>query len=180
MGRRLVVWLLTVPLALAGTQVAHALVYGAAVPVDEIHRYLTYLPLAGGLALAALTVGLTGAARAGVGVPAWPFAFVGPLVFSLQEHLERLQHGDGALWLTAAEPTFVAGLLLQVPFALLAYAAAKALLAATRVIARALARPRRLRLRPHLLPRPVVAVVAPRIPAAATGYGKRGPPARAR
>ena len=62
-SRRLIAWLVTLPLAVAGTQVAHAVAYRLAAPIDSEpahdlsatgHGYVAYLPLA--LAIGAVLV----------------------------------------------------------------------------------------------------------------------------
>jgi hypothetical protein len=115
--RRLLAWLVCVPLVMAGTQLAHAVAYRVVQPdaaarqelLDHTgHRYLSALSLA-------LALG-------------WGIVLIGPLVFALQEHLERLIH-DGTFPVTAAlEPTFLIGVALQVPFALVALLVARLLL----------------------------------------------------
>ena len=72
------------------------------------------------------------------GMPAWPFAVLPPLAFALQEHLERLLHAGAVPWTAVLEPTFLPGFLLQLPFALLAFAVARALLGAAVLLARLL------------------------------------------
>ena len=56
-----------------------------------------------------------------------PFALLAPAAFVLQEHLETLLHTGAAPFGTVLHPTFLAGLLLQIPFALTGYAIARAL-----------------------------------------------------
>lgn len=158
MSRRNVVWLLTLPLAIVGSQVAHALAYRFATAGDverahELsssgHAYLAYAPLALGvcaalvaLALARELLGLR-AGRVRVSRPsALTFAVLAPAIFIGQEHFERLVH-EGVFPATLfVEMTFVLGLALQLPFALVAYRIARLLLRATRAVARLLASPR--------------------------------------
>ena len=68
----------------------------------------------------------------------WAFGLVAPALFTCQEHIERLAHDGTVPWL-AGEPTFLAGLALQLPFALAAYLVARLLLRVARSIARVLA-----------------------------------------
>jgi hypothetical protein len=171
MSRRAVAWLLTLPLAFGGAEVAHAIAYGSARPGDGLHGYLSLLPLAAGVAVAALLVGLVAAARGGERPSARPFALVGPLAFLLQEHLERWH----APWQTLAEPAVLLGLALQIPFALLAYAVALSLFTAAHAVVRAL-REARPRLRPRALAKPFVSLVSPRPRLLCGGCCVRGPP----
>ncbi len=181
--RRVSSWLVALPLALGGSQLAHAeayrLVYAdpheRAHALDATgHAYLAYAPAAAALALALLLCGLIGwflHARGGrtTAVATWPFAAVPLLTFVAQEHLER-----GSLVGVLTEPTTVVGLALQLPFALLAYGLARLLL---RVVdALALAASRRPRLRPDARqPRPGTCTLVP-LPRLAFGVAQRGPP----
>ncbi len=104
------------------------------------------------------------------------FAVLAPAIFSGQELFERLLH-DGALPYTLVfEKTFALGLILQLPFALLACILARLLLGATRAVARLLAAPRaagvHVRSRWHR-----VDPVPPRSRLAGLALGPRGPPA---
>jgi hypothetical protein len=145
MGRartpRIAAWLLAVPLMVAGSQVAHTFAYhlvypNARVRVHELietgHGYLGYAPLAGGiggaLELIAFAWVVTRAVRGradGRGVPPWAFALMPPLAFAVQEILERWLEAGAFPWWTFIQPTFAAGLMLQAPFALLAYLVAR-------------------------------------------------------
>ena len=181
---------------LGGTEVAHWLAFRLVYP-DPFeraqalqatgHGYLNdWLPIAGGVAVAILVVGLylwcrearvaRGLDVARVGLSR--FAALPPLAFTLQEHLERLIH-SGTVVGVVLEPTFMLGLLLQVPFALAAYLLARLLLGVAgqvgHVLARRSSQPRRhaassarLRFRVEFsLPRPA---------ALAGGHAERGPP----
>jgi hypothetical protein len=156
--RRLLAWLVCVPIVAAGAQLAHAVTYRVVQPDPAAraetlehtgHGYLTALSFALAVGWGALLIGcVTLAFRAARGrvsarPSALPFALLGPLVFVLQEHLERLIH-DGTFPVGAAlEPTFVLGLTLRVPFALAALVVARALLrAAVRLGQIFLVRPR--------------------------------------
>ena len=70
------------------------------------------------------------------------FAVLAPAIFVGQEHFERLTHEGTFPTSVLVEKTFVLGLALQLPFALVAYALARLLLRATRAVARLLASPR--------------------------------------
>jgi hypothetical protein len=190
----MIAWLVTLPVAIAGTQVAHALAYRLVTPeagerAHELgatgHGYLAYLPLA--LAVGAVLVvlalakevGHVVAGRGGVGLRprAWSFAVLAPAVFCCQELFERLVHDGGFPWDAALTPSFLVGMLLQLPFALAAYGLARLLLRVARTLGRLLAgsfRPRRVS---TALPRPALCLAVPRVPALALGYGSRGPPA---
>jgi hypothetical protein len=74
------------------------------------------------------------------------------------------------------EPRFLVGLLLQLPFGLLALLVARVLLRVVERIADALARHPTLRGAATAPPRPREAVDLPQIPALALGYAERGPP----
>lgn len=194
--RRVLAWLLAIPLMVAGSQVAHVVAYRLVYPDAHVrlqalvasgHSYFDYAPAALGLAAAAILVSLAFAVadssrgRAPRSLPPWAFAVVPPLAFVLQEHLERWLHGGVFPWYTVLDPTFLLGLLLQLPFALLAYLAARLLLRAAERVGCALA-PRRERRRfavslsSLLLP---AAPVLPRLSVLARCDAQRGPPLHA-
>lgn len=152
--RRRLTWLVALPAMLAGSQAAHALAYRLVFPDASVrlhvlaltgHGYLAWLPLA--LAVAG-ALGLVGFAFA-VGdvargrhvrelTPA-AFALLPPVTFVVQELVELSLHTGTVGWHAFAEPTFLPGLALQLPFALLAYLAARLLLRAAVRLGRALA-----------------------------------------
>lgn len=183
--RRGLSWLLALPLVLAGSQLAHAVAYRVAVPDSHErahllaatgHRYLEYAPLVAGLCSATVVVALALHVRgnAGARLRAWPFALLPLLTFVAQEHLERLLHG-GSVSGIAVEPTFVVGVVLQIPFGLIALLIARALLRAAERVATALRgstaprlRPIAVRVRTFESPFRAVLLVA--------GSGVRGPP----
>jgi hypothetical protein len=159
--RRGLAWAVAVPLMLAGSQAAHALAYRWAYPqahmrlrtlLDTGHGYFTWLPLVFGIAGAAALVSLALAARDATrgrhhsGLPAAAFALLPPLGFVLQEVLELSLHTGTFGWRALLAPTFLPGLVLQLPFALAAYLATRLLLRAAVRIGRALG-PRRRPLR---------------------------------
>jgi hypothetical protein len=193
MSRGVIVWLVTVPLAVAATQLAHALAYRLVMPGDleragELtatgHGYLTYVPLALAVGAVLVLLALLGEIRQCVAAPhrcpagphAWTFAALAPAIFAFQEHFERLAYQGGMPWETALAPTFVVGMLLQLPFALAAYALARFLLRAARSIGVLLVRPPRPDAAPSV-PWPTPWLAAPRFPTLALGYSSRGPPA---
>jgi hypothetical protein len=152
--RRGAVWLTAVPLMLGGSQLAHALAYRIAYPQAHVrvlhmlatgHSYFTRLPLvlaaAAACVLASLAVTAVDAARArpARALPAWAFALLPPLAFALQELLELSLHTGTFAWRAVLAPTFLPGLLLQLPCALLMYVAARLLLRVAERIGRALA-----------------------------------------
>ena len=154
--RRSAVWLAAAPLMLGGSQLAHAIAYRLAYPQAHVrvvamlatgHAYFSRLPLvlaaAGACLLVSLVVTAADAARgrAARALPAWAFALLPPLAFALQETLELSLHTDTFAWRAVLAPTFVPGLLLQLPVALLTYLVARFLLRAAERVGRALARP---------------------------------------
>ncbi len=189
--RRLSLWLLALPLAVAGSEVAHSLAYRLVDPSgarrahvlqETGHGYFRYAPL--GVAVAASLVLLALAMRVSLAcrrVPAgrlavW-FALVPALTFVLQEHLERL-FADGAIpWSAALEPTFLPGLLLQIPLGLVAYLLVRLLLRGADRLGHTLAPVLRTTFwRPPAISRPGLVVAAPRIPVLALCSAGRAPP----
>lgn len=191
MQRRRVAWLTSLTLMAVGGALAHALAYRLVAPTAveahghsaaEIHGYLPHLriclAICGAVALVALAAALFSRVRAqAVAAPLWLFALFPPVGFAVQEHLERL-FTTGAFPIAAAlEPTFLVGLVLQIPFALAAYLAARALIAlAVAVARRLLADPRRCPQRCAPAPRPAVRIALLRASVLALGHGQRGPP----
>lgn len=103
------------------------------------HGYMgspSFVPLLLGLVFAAELVGVgwvfAGSVRRSLQrpVPAWAFALLPMLGFTLQEFLERWLSGASFPWWMVLQPTFRVGLLLQVPFALVAFLVARLLLRA--------------------------------------------------
>jgi hypothetical protein len=185
--RRGLAWALTLPFVLLGTQAAHAVAYELVYPQAHArillatgHSYLTYLPLAlalaGAVALAALCVAAVDAARRRPArkLPAWAFALLPPAMFVAQEVLELSLHSGTFGWRALTAPTFMPGLLLQLPIALAAYVAARALLRTAERIGGALAPPRRPRLISQLVTPPAASTLRPRV--LVDGRSSRGPP----
>lgn len=182
-----VAWLLSLGLAAAGGLAAHAVAYRVAEPhagerehlLEETgHGYLD-LELLVLLCVMLIVVGFAGRVLAGAGRPGrpsvWVFALAPPIGFAFLEHAERLIHQDAFLH-TAFEPTFLVGLLLQVPFALAALLAARALLAAADALALHIgSRPR-----PRLAPDASLALpgtyAVPCSPTLRRARGQRAPP----
>jgi len=135
-----------------GSQAAHTLAYALVYPQAGTrsltlfatgHAYLTWLPVAFAGAGAAAAVSLAATAldaargRPARHVPAWAFGLVPPAGFVLQELLELSLHTGTFGWRAILAPTFLPGLLLQLPFALAAYIAARLLLRAAENAGRA-------------------------------------------
>jgi hypothetical protein len=167
------VLILALPATLTASLGAHSLAYRLVGGDGSRHRtllehsghgYLSFAPLFLAFASALVLVGLAlrvAAAQRGDRRPLrlpWLVALVPPLVFVVQEHLERLLQ-SGELPISAAlEPTFAVGLSLQLPLAVLALLVARALVAAAEAVGRNLAR------RPRRLRRRAPAAVAPAVP----------------
>lgn len=185
-GHRLA-WLLSLGLAAAGGLAAHGLAYRLAEPhAGERERLLEktghgYLDLGllVSLCVMLIVVGFAGRVLASAGRPGppslWLFALAPPIGFAFLEHAERLLHQD-ALLDTAFEPTFLVGLLLQVPFALAALLAARALLAAADAVAREIESPPRPRLTPDASLALPGTYAMPCSPTLRGARGQRAPP----
>jgi hypothetical protein len=190
--RRSLAWFVALPLMLAGSEVAHVLAYRWVYPSSPVrlhallssgHGYMDRLPvvlaIASAVALVSLLAGVADAAR-GRGLrplPAWAFALLPLTTFVLQEILERSLHTGTFFWQAVESPTFVPGLVLQLPFAGAAYVAARLLLRTAERVGRALAP----------APRPAARVAAPQLPVPLSEFlprrrplgcwlAKRGPP----
>ena len=151
--RRRLDWLVALPLMLGGTQVAHGLAYTLVYPqaharlLQTGHGYLGWLPVvfavSGALALVGLAAAVVDTARGRHSreLPAAAFALLPPVVFVLQEVLE-LSFRTGTLgWRAILAPTFLPGLALQLPLALVAFFLARLLLRAATRVGQALVRP---------------------------------------
>jgi len=158
--RRRCAWLVAVPLMLAGSQAAHALAYALVYPQSTLrldalartgHAYFQLLPFALGVAAAVALVGLllavvdTVRGRPVRDLPPVAFALLPPVAFAAQELIELSLHTGTFGWHAFAAPTFVPGLALQLPFAVLAYAVARLLLRAAERVGIALRAPLRAR-----------------------------------
>jgi hypothetical protein len=192
--RRSLAWLVAVPLMLAGSQAAHVLAYRwvypqAGVRLDALvrtgHGYMSLLPfaLAVAAAVAALSLVVTAAdaarGRRARALPAWAFALLPLVGFAVQEHVERWLYSGVVPWHEALAPTFLPGLVLQLPFAALAFLAARLLLRTAERLGGALTStppPRGARAVPRSLRSPATAILPPRPPLASRGLAKRGPP----
>jgi hypothetical protein len=193
--RHVAVWLLSFPLMLVGSQVAHMFAYRLVYPnahvrlselVSTGHSYMGYpgyLPMVLGLVFAAEIVGV-GWALAGSlrrtpqrSVPAWAFALLPMLGFTLQEFFERWLSGSPLPWWMVLQPTFRLGLLLQLPFAFLAFLVARLLLRVAyrvgRVLRGAVTRPAAVGISVRWV---VLEARTPRRAVLASGHPGRGPP----
>jgi hypothetical protein len=187
-GHRLA-WLLSLGLAAAGGLAAHGLAYRIAEPDAERrhellqstgHGYMD-LTLLGSLCAALTVLAFAGCVLAGIRrdtrPPLWLFALAPPVGFALQEHAERLLHQDALSAGTVLEPTFLAGLLLQLPFAVVALLFARALLVAAGVLARELgAAPPRFRPAPDASLAVPTGHWTPAAPTLVCARGQRAPP----
>ena len=178
-----------------GTEVAHWLAFRLVYPnpyersqvlQHTGHAYFAWLPLLGGIGsaflLSALVLhGRDAVSRGGAVAPAGlsRFALLPPLAFAVQEHLERLI-SSGTLLGVVLEPTFMLGVVLTLPFGVVAYLVARLLLGVARRVGRVLRRGGSLH-----VPRSAAIVgrilldfsfAQPRLPALAVGHGERGPP----
>jgi hypothetical protein len=185
--RRRLNWLVALPLILAGTQVAHGLAYELVYPqtharlLQSGHGYLGWLPLVFGVTGALALVGLGSAVadaargRRARDLPAAAFALLPPVAFALQELLELSLHTGTFGWRAFLAPTFLPGLALQLPFALLAYVLARLLLRAAARVGLALAREQAVAVR--VLRHPIEPLVLGRL--ALRNVGARAPPCAA-
>ena len=195
MIRRSAPCVIAVPLAVASWLGAHCLAYWLVAPgaeehmgvhADHGHAWLGYTPSLAIWGLALVVAGLVLCVGEGLrgrrpsGPPVRLFALLPPCGFVFQEHAERLI-GTGSVPVDlVAEPTFLVGLALQLPFALAALLLTRALYAIAfglgRTIARALAVGRPVRHRPPSLPNPPVSVTLVSPSVLALGHGQRAPP----
>ena len=186
-GNRLA-WLLSLALAAAGALASHGLAYRIAEPDAERRRHLLEetghgylnLELVGSLLAALVVVGFAGCVLAGAQrrptPPLWLFAFAPPVGFALQEHAEYALHHNAFGTTPFLELTFLVGLGLQAPFALVALLAARALLAAAGALARRLGAPPHLRLAPDASFAVPAVEWLPAAPVLVGARGQRAPP----
>ena len=187
-GERLA-WLVTLPIAIVGCESAHALANIVLGAPDEGRAELFQggpgagaLPLLISLAIAAVAAGLAGRLTGVWSAPhtaaaRLPFALLAPVLYILQEHVETVLNTGAAPLGTILEPTFLPGLLLQIPFALAAYAIARALVRlADGVRALVAARRRAPRRAGALAPRRPALRVPPRSEAHGWAHSGRAPP----
>jgi hypothetical protein len=185
-------WLLAFALTVAGWLTAHELAYRLAIPhpharsaalAETGHEYLAYGSFAAVLCLIfalVCTAGLVTRPRSQQ-PPSRRllivFVLLPPLAFALQEHLERLLTTGELPHAAALEPTFLVGILLQLPFALAAFLAARVFVTFARALARRLGSARRTKLVSVELSWPPVSDGhRPRLSVLALGRGERAPP----
>jgi hypothetical protein len=180
----------------AGSQVAHVFAYRLVYPQAQVrvrdllatgHGYmlgrLGFLPLVLGvvlgLELVALGWTVAGAVRERWArpVPAWAFALLPLVGFTVQEFAERWFETGSFPWWAVEQPTFRVGLLLQLPFGLLAFLVAWLLQRVAERVAYVL-RPSVALPRLGALPvrRSFVSAWLPRTSVLADGHAGRGPP----
>lgn len=191
--RRSLAWLVAIPLMLAGSQVAHVLAYRIVYPeagvrlhalIETGHGYMSLLPVVLGVAAAIVALSLVASvldAVRGRGVrtvPPWAFALLPVAGFAFQEYIERWLAWGFMPWYAAAQPTFLVGIALQLPFGALAYLAARFLLRSAKRLGSRLARraPPRLRPAPSRLLVPVAQSLPPLPSLLSRRLGRRGPP----
>ena len=181
---------MAVPLVLGGAQLAHAADYWLIAPdaheraellAGTGHGYFSYLPFAVALFAALVVAGFVAASfdarrrATSVALDRWPLALLPFATFALQEHVERHLHDGAFPWHAAGDPTFALGLVLQIPFAVAAYVAARLLLRAADALGRI--RTTKLSLRPAAeRPLPVLIADLVRRHPLADGHSSRGPP----
>src|SRR5712692_1987395 len=154
--RRRLPWLLALPVMAAGSLAAHSLSYvvvsarasesGTEVSERASSGGVGFLVLFIGILAATAVVAAVGRLLLGRGVSPWWFFTLPPLAFTLQEFSERLLRAEAFPFHAALEPRFLLGLLLQLPFGLLALLVARMLLCVVERLVRALAGPRTRRL----------------------------------
>jgi hypothetical protein len=187
MGRPRAAWLTALGLLGAGWVTAHVLSYMLLVPAPERGRMLAQTGhsyfRASDLLILCMTITLAGLALSVVGGKArlspgpWTLALLPPIGFVVQEHLERLAVSGVFPTHLVAEPRFLLGLLLQIPFALAALVCACLLLRAARRVARGLASRS-----PDGAAVELLGAILPPFPdpprrsVLAAGYSERGPP----
>lgn len=138
-ARHTVAWLVALPLAAAGIVLTRSLVppptghaahEHSAPPAQSVLAFLCSAPF---LLSASAILGLILAVRLvqtrrGLRSSAWPFAVLVPLGFLFHHHFEHLVGNPTAALGAPLGPELLLGLVLQLPFALLAYIVATALL----------------------------------------------------
>jgi hypothetical protein len=182
--------LVTLPIALVGIEAAHALgnaAFGSPEEAGEIFASTAsgaeLVPLLSALALALVLLGMGGRVAGrwwspqNARSPGLPFACLPPLAFVLLELLETLFHRGHVPASLTIEPAFLAGLVLQLPFALTGYLVARLLLHLSDGVRRLILRRRAL---PPLEPPPALASPPPEDPARPVRRGSahlgRAPP----
>jgi hypothetical protein len=107
------------PVAAVGVLAAHAVAYRlTGTPTGSAHAYLEHGPQVVAVLATVALLGLALQDRSLTAASAWWFAPLAPIGFAAQEHLEGLAHTGHVPWLLTT-PTFVVGLVLQIPVAVL-------------------------------------------------------------
>jgi hypothetical protein len=187
MGRPRAAWLVALGLLGAGWVTAHVLSYMLAVPAGERGQMLAQTGhgyfRAADLFILCVTITLAGLALCLLGGKSLrapspgTLALLPPVGFVVQEHIERLASSGAFPTHLIAEPRFLLGLLLQIPFALAALLCAHLLVTFARALARRLGGTERPKLVSVELSRPaMVNRRRPRLSVLALGRGERAPP----
>jgi hypothetical protein len=187
MGRPRAAWLVALGLLGAGWVTAHMLSYMLVVPAAERGQLLAHTGhsyfRAADLRILCVTITLAGLAlyviggQAGRAPSPGALALLPPIGFVVQEHAERLAVSGAFPAHLVAEPRFLVGLLLQIPFALAALVCARLLVTFARRLARRLGGTERPKLvSVELSSPPLTNGHRPRLSALALGPGERGPP----
>src|SRR5262245_36889391 len=190
--RRRLPWLCAFPVMAAGSFAAHSLTYavvsarateGAGEASERsssgsASALVLLLGMLAAMAVVAAALSLLRRRNRRVGASPSVFFVLPPLAFASQELAERLLHAEAFPFQAALEPRFLLGLLLQLPFGLLALLVARALLRVVKGLLRALARIRTPRIGAGISWSLLQEFDLPRIPAIALGYPERGPPTR--
>ncbi|HXY17538.1 MAG TPA: hypothetical protein VEH79_05165 [Gaiellaceae bacterium] len=191
--RRCFVWLTALPLMLTGSLVAHVLAYRWAYPSSQVrlqvllstgHGYMDRVPLVLGITTAAALVSLAVcivdsiAGRSPRDLPPWAFALLPLVMFTVQEILERSLHTGTFFWQAVESPTFLPGLVLQLPFAAVACLVAWLLLRTARAVGQLVGsrRTRRTRIRALASVRSSFVIRLPRLAPLAAAAAGRAPP----
>jgi hypothetical protein len=142
---RLRLWLMMLPLLAVGTEGAASLLdafapkqYETVELFSRSNASHSLVPLLAGLGTAVLLVAICSLAASSPGkrrLPVWAFACLPPLAFMVQEHAEYLLAHGHMPWALVSSPIFIAGLLLQIPFAAAVYLLARLLVGVAVAIA---------------------------------------------
>ena len=187
-ARRAAAWLVALPLTALGIVVTRSLVpapgphhgggHEHVAPTQSVLAFLCSLPfLLSAFAILALIAGVRVLqTRRGLRSPAWPFAVLVPLGFLFHHHFEHLLGNPAAALGAPLGPELLVGLVLQLPFALLAYLLATALLRVADRLVVALAARRRQTAAPAVRVPGWTLASRPRIALLATEAAPRAPP----
>jgi hypothetical protein len=150
--------LVILPLLAIGSEAAHALLglvapqgYQGAELFEGPFGTGTLLPLFLSLAVVVVVAGLVTASADSRSLHTSRFLIAAlPLVaFTIQEYVEYAIGHDAVSWTVAAHPAFAYGLVLQLPFAVIAFLAARLVLVLADAVSAFFAPPRRARLDFH-------------------------------